>query len=95
MEQEFQRLSNTGQERGDGQQTAAYRRPSDDALSAPPDTSPAPHPGQTKHHDWEEAGHEHTCGAVTGIEAVDVTRNTVPAALVNSPIWNQAMVFST
>lgn len=27
---------------------------------------------QTKHHDWEEARHEHTRGAVTRVEAVDV-----------------------
>ncbi len=29
--------------------------------------------GQTKHHDWEEARHEHARGAVACVEAVDIT----------------------
>ena len=28
---------------------------------------------QTKHHDWEEARHEHARGAVACVEAVDIT----------------------
>ena len=70
-EQEFQRLGYTGQERGNrnGQQHAAnhwatrfWRSQVHCQRSA----------RQTKHHDWEEARHEHACGAVTRVEAVDV-----------------------
>ena len=35
-------------------------------------TLPAPR-RQTKHHDWEEARHEHARGAVACVEAVDIT----------------------
>lgn len=71
-EQEFQRLGNTGQERGDrnGQQHTANHRATRFRSS---EVHRQRRTRQTKHHDWEETRHEHTRSAVTRIEAVDVT----------------------
>lgn len=71
-EQEFQRLGHTGQERGDchGQQHTANHRTTRFRSG---EVHRQRRTRQTKHHDREEAGHEHTCSAVTRVEAVDVT----------------------
>ncbi|CDL55927.1 hypothetical protein [Klebsiella pneumoniae] len=70
-EQEFQRLGYPGQERGDGhgQQHTAYHRTTRFRRRQ---IHRQRRTRQTKHHDWEEAGHEHPRGAVAGVEAVDV-----------------------
>ncbi len=70
-EQEFQRLGDPGQERGDGhgEQHAANHRTTRFRRS---EVHRQRRARQTKHHDREEAGHEHACGAVTRVEAVDI-----------------------
>ena len=76
-EQEFQRLGNTSQERGDsnGKQHPANHRTT---LFRCCEVHRQCRTRQTKHHDREEAGHEHPCSAVTGIEAVDVAVENRP-----------------
>ena len=71
-EQEFQRLSHTGQERSNSnrkQHPANHRT----TLFRCCEVHRQRRTRQTEHHNREEAGHEHPRGAVTGIEAVDIT----------------------
>ena len=92
-EQEFQWLGHAGQEGGDrnGQQHPAnhwatrFRRSRYIASAAP----------QTKHHDWEEARHEHARGAVACVEAVDITVEYRAGRVGELTNLEPAMVFST
>ena len=57
-------------------------------------TLPAPRQ-QTKHHDWEEARHEHARGAVACVEAVDITVEYRAGRVGELTNLEPAMVFST
>ena len=93
-EQEFQRLGYPGQERGDGhgQQHTAYHRTTRFRRRQ---IHRQRRTRQTKHHDWEEAGHEHPRGAVAGVEAVDVAVEHSASGVSELTNLEPAMVFST